>query len=134
MSAILSTKKAAEQRIATLGIPTAYENSAFTPVANQKYLRVQFLIQPPVDPTLGDKYYRENIQLQVFVCDLLNQGTASSITTAETIRALFAKGWSAQEGIYRISNFSTPRISGSAKTSDRLVTPVLIDLVTEVNL
>ena len=30
MSAILSTKKAAEQRLATLGIPTAYENAART--------------------------------------------------------------------------------------------------------
>lgn len=134
MSAILSTKKAAEQRLATLGIPTAYENAEFTPVANQKYLRVQFVIQSPDDPTLGDRYYRENIQLQVFVCDILNKGTTSAITTAESIRDLFPKGWSTQEGIYRISNFSTPRISGSAKTTDRLVVPVLIDLITEVNL
>lgn len=134
MSAILATKKAAEQRLATLGIPTAYENAEFTPVASQEYIRVQFVIQSPDDPVLGDRYYRENIQLQVFVCGLLNKGTASAITTAESIRALFAKGWSTQEGIYRISNFSTPKISGTAKTSDRLVVPLLIDLITEVNL
>lgn len=131
-SPILSTKKAAEQRLATLGIPTAYENAEFTPVANQVYLRVQFQIQNPDDPVRGDKYYRERIQLQVFICDLLNKGTASAIDTAETIRTLFAKGTFITQDGYRISVLSTPSIKGSVKTQDRLVVPLMIDLTTEV--
>ena len=131
-SPILSTKKAAEIRLATLGIPTAYENAEFTPVANQAYIRVQFDIRNPSDPTLGDGYYREQIQLQVFVCDVLNKGTASAITTAESIRTLFKKGTFLLQDGYRISVLETPMIKGSIKTSDRLVVPVMIDLTVDV--
>ena len=52
------------------------------------YLMLQFVIQPTDNPVLGDVYYRERIQMQVFVCDILNKGTGSSITIAESIRAL----------------------------------------------
>lgn len=131
-SPILSTKKAAEIRLATLSIPTAYENAEFTPVANQAYLMLQFVIQPPDNPVVGDKYYRERIQMQVFVCDILNKGTGSSITTAESIRALFAKGTAITQDGYRIQILSTPSIKGSTKASDRLVTPVFIDLTVDV--
>jgi hypothetical protein len=132
MSPILSTKKAVEVRLSTLGIPTAYENAEFTPVANQVYLRVQLQVQSPEDPTIGDLYYRERTQLQVFVCSLLNQGTASGITTAESIRSLFAKGTFLSQDGYRIYITTTPQIKGSIKTSDRLVTPVMIDITTDV--
>ena len=134
MSAIFTTRSVVENLLQTLNIPLALENAEFTPVADQPYLIVQYLIQDPEDPVWGDKYYRERIQLQVFVCDVLNQGVGSAITTAELIRALFHKGWSATSGVYRISSFNTPKIAGCTKTSDRLVVPCLIDLITEVNL
>lgn len=131
-SPILSTKKAAEARLATLSIPTAYENAEFKPTAGQKYLSVQFDIRTPDDPVIGDVYYRERISFQVFVCDLLNKGTASAITTAEQIRDLFKKGTSLTQDGYSIYVLETPRISGSVKTNDRLIVPVLIDLVVDV--
>lgn len=132
MSPIVSTKKAVELRLATLGIPTAYENVEFNPVSNQLYLIAQFDIKPVTNPVVGDTYYREQIQFQVFVCDALNKGTASAFNTAEQIRILFSKGTFITQDGYRIGVLETPEIKGSAKTSDRLVVPVLIDLSVDV--
>lgn len=130
MSAILNTKKACERLLATLGISTAYENTNFIPPAGL-YLRTQFVISPPQSPTIGAGYTREQITFQVFICDVLNKGTAGAIQVAEQIRNLFYQSLSIQESDSTIHVFDVPQISGSLVTSDRLVVPVLINLVTE---
>lgn len=132
MSPITATKKAIETRIATLGIPVAYENASFTPTAGQKYLIVQIVPRGTDDPTIGDVYHRELTEVQVFVCDKLNIGTASAIETAEQVRGLFPKGTTLVQDGFSIHVFSTPQIKGAAKTNDRLVVPVIIDFNTEV--
>ena len=88
--ALTEAKKALERRLTTLSpsLPTAYEGVSFTPPATM-YQRVQFLIKNPEDVTIGDTYYREQIQMQVFVVDEPNKGTNSAITRAEVIRNLF---------------------------------------------
>lgn len=133
-SPISSTKKACERRLATLSpaIPTAYENVAFTPPTSL-YLRTQFTVQNPDDPVFGRGYYRERITFQVFVCEELNKGTANANSKAEAIRTLFTKGTSLAEDGYVIHVLQTPQIAGSAVTTDRLVIPVMIDLVVEVS-
>ena len=131
MSAILNTKRLTERRLNTLSIPVAYENASFTPPSTA-YLRVQFSIRTPDDPVIGDKYYRERISLQVFVADQLNIGTANAISIAESVKALFPKGETFDELGTNIYVLTTPRISGSVVTRERLIVPVLIDLVAEV--
>lgn len=129
---IVSIKRALERRLATLSLPTAYESSTFNPVPNQLYLRVSFIISPPDDPVLGDKYYRERILFQVFVCDVLNKGTANAFTVAQQVRELFDKGFFANEDNVCINVISTPDIRSSIVTQDRLVVPVSIDILGEV--
>lgn len=133
MSPITSTKKACERRLGTLSpaLPTAYENTAFTPPTGM-YLRTQFTVQTPDDPVYGTGYYRELMTFQVFVCEELNKGTANAQEKAEAIRTLFAKGTSFTEDGYIVHVLRTPQIAGSTKTADRLVIPVLISLVIEV--
>lgn len=132
MSAILDTKRMAERLLNTLSYDIAVENDSFTPVPTETYLRVQFAIRTPEDPVIGDRYYRERITLQVFVCAPLNEGTGEAIEVAEEVRALFFKGQTFIEDATRIYVLNTPRISGNAITTDRLVVPVIIDLVSEV--
>jgi hypothetical protein len=131
MSAILNTKRAAERKLLTLGFPVAFENVDFTPNTGV-YLKTQFQIQSPDDPVIGDTYYRERINFQVFVTDDLGKGTANALTVAEAVRNLFEKSSFMDESGTHIYVLSTPRISGSAVTKDRLVVPVIIDLVAEV--
>jgi Bacteriophage related domain of unknown function len=129
---LTSTKKAVELRLATLGLPIAYENVEYKPVAGQKYVICQFVPRNPDDPTIGDTYYRERTELQLFVCDALNIGTAGALNTAQSIRDLFPKGWYVSQDGYKVYTFNTAQIKGAVKTNDRLVVPVIIDLVTEV--
>lgn len=134
MSPITSTKKACERRLATLSpsLPTAYENVKFVPPSTM-YLRTQFTVQEPEDPVFGRGYYRELMTFQVFVCEELNKGTTNAQTIAESIRSLFAKGTTLAEDGYMCHVLQTPQIVGSTVTTDRLVIPILISLVVEVN-
>jgi len=132
-SPILNAKRACERKLNTLvpSLPIAYESAKFD-APQGMYLRTQFVIQTPDDPTIGSKYYRERITFQVFVAAKTNEGTAEAFAVAETIRALFTKGTTMIEGGNNIYVLNTPQISGSVLTTDRLIVPVLINLVVEV--
>lgn len=132
-SPIINLKKAAERKLSTLSpsIPTAYEGFEFI-APSSMYLRTQFVIQLPDDPTIGSNYYRERILFQVFICDELNKGTVGAYAVAESIRSLFSKGMTMQESTNNIYVLNTPQISGSMVTNSRLIIPVMINLVVEV--
>ena len=91
-SPIINAKRAAERRLSTLSpsLPTAYEGISFV-APEGTYLRTQFVVQRPDDPTIGSTYYRERILFQVFVCAASNVGTTGAYNVAESIRALFSK-------------------------------------------
>lgn len=131
--AIIEIKRAAERKLSTLtpALPTAYEGVSFTP-PNTMYQRVQFTIQTPDDPVLGTGFHRERMQLQVFVVGAANKGTSEVINRAELIRNHFAKGLVLQEGNVKIHVLKTPQIAGNTVVSERVICPVLIDLVAEV--
>lgn len=133
MQAIIDVKQAFEKRLieAFPTIKVATEGVTFKP-PEELYLRVQFRIDPPVDPVIGDKYYRERITMQVFVCDLLNKGTLPALQKAEEIRTLFDKGLFIQRNDTKIHVLRTPQISGATNAMDRIVVPVLIELIAEV--
>lgn len=135
MSAILDAKRAVERRL-TQTFPTtavSFENVEFKPTDNL-YLRTAFRVDRPTDDSIGNNCYRENITFTVFVCDKLNKGTANAITVAEQVRTAFYRGLSLQENTTRISIWRQPQVSTAAKTTDRVVVPVVISLVVEVNL
>ncbi len=131
--AIVEIKRAAERKLSTL-LPTnqtAYEGVSFNP-PDTIHQRVQFVIQRPEDPVLGTGFYRERVTMQVFVVGQINKGTAEVITRAELIREYFKKGTVLNENNIRIHVLRTPQIAGTNVVSDRIVCPVLIELVAEV--
>jgi hypothetical protein len=70
--------------------------------------------------------------MQVFVVGAANKGTSEVINRAELIRAHFAKGLVLQEGNVKIHVLRTPQIAGNTVVSERVICPVLIELVAEV--
>lgn len=134
MSAIINTKKALERKLKqTLGtLKIAFEGVSFTPPTDQAYVRVQIVPQSPDDPVIGDLYYRERITLQVFVADSSGKGTTPALQIAEQIRAAFHKGFTTTESGYNIYILDTPQIAGTSVSNDRVIVPVLIQVVTEV--
>lgn len=131
--AIKQTKRAVERHLSLLSpsLPTAYEASKFNPPSTM-YQVIRYSINPPDDPVLGTGYYRERIQMQVFVVGPINEGTGDVLDRAELIRNQFKKGTFLTEDGVDIHILSTPQISGTAITENRVVCPILIDLVSEV--
>ena len=131
--AIIEIKRAAERKLNALtpAVSTAWEGVSFDPPTGI-YQRVQFTIQTPDDPVLGTGFHRERITMQVFVVGAANKGTSEVINRAELIRNHFAKGLVLQEGNVRIHVLTTPQIAGNTVVSERIICPVLIQLVAEV--
>lgn len=132
--AIVEIKRAAERHLSTMlsPIPTAWEGASFQPPVDQMYQRVQFVVQAPEDPVLGVGFYRERLSMQVFIAGLNNKGTSEVIARAEAIRNRFTKGLVLNEGNIKIHVLRTPQVSGTIVASDRIICPVLIELVAEV--
>lgn len=131
--AIEEIKRAAERHLAGMPSqwPTAYEGHSFTP-PDGDYLKTQIRIDDPDDPTLGLGYHRERIQFQVFVTTKSGSGSGNAIRYAEQIRDRFTKGTFLNEAGIRIYVLTTPKVGSAIPIQDRLVVPVLIDLVGEV--
>lgn len=131
--AIKEAKKAIRKRLLTLtpNYPTAYEGISFI-APDSIYQRLQFLISSPTDPVFGKGYYRENIEVQIFVVDLLDNGTTPAEIRAEQIRDWFHKGLTLTEDGIRMHILRTPQISSATVVADRIIVPVLIPLVVEI--
>lgn len=130
---IAEAQTAVRRRLAALtpSLPTAFEGIPFVPPTGM-YQRLQFVINPPTDPTFGTYFHRENIQVQIFVADKLDVGTAGAIARAELLRDWFYKGLTLTESGVRMHVLRTPQIAGAAVTNDRIIVPVLIPLTVEV--
>lgn len=131
---ILDTKRAIERYFNTItpALATAYPGVNFTPPNGVMYQSVQFKILNPTDPTFDNYFHRENLEFQVFVCDVLGSGEGAAMARAELIKSYFPKGKYFLEGTTRIHVLSTPKIQGSICTNDRLIVPVIIPLTVEV--
>jgi hypothetical protein len=68
----------------------------------------------------------------VFVIGASNKGTSEVITRAELIREHFKKGLVLQEGNIKIHVLRTPQVAGTTIAAERIVCPVIIQLVAEV--
>ncbi len=130
---IIAAQTAIRRRLATLtpALPTALEGVPFNAPTGM-YQRLQFVINPPTDPTFGNYYHRENIQVQIFVADKLDVGTAGAITRAQVLRDWFYKGLTLTESGVRMHVLRTPQIAGATVAGDRVIVPVLIPLTVEI--
>lgn len=130
---IKKIKKASIDHLNTLSpvLPTSYEGVDFTPPTTI-YQIVQFVIQPPDDPVLGTGYYRERLQLQVFISSPGGKGEGESLTRAELVRDKFKKGTTLSIDNILIHVLDTPQIAGNNLVDQRILVPVLINLVAEI--
>ena len=112
-------------------VPTAYEGVDFIP-PDGIYQRVQIIPRRPDDTVLGDAYYRENVDLQIFVSAPSGNGLGDALDQAELLRNTFPKGWHTQVGNIRLNVLRTPGIGGTMILDSRVVIPVYINLLCEV--
>lgn len=131
---MLQIKRAAERHLknSTPSIATGWEGVSFEPPTDTLYQRVQFVPQRPEDPVLGTGFHRERVTMQVFIAGVLAKGTSEVISQAELIRTAFKKGSVFTEDNVKIHVLVTPQIAGTSVVADRILCPVLIELVAEV--
>lgn len=131
---VLKTKQELEKRLAAAfpSTPIAYENVSFTPPEGQAFLRCWVNRGKVTDPVFGSAYRRENATFMVFVEAPYNEGSAVAYTLAEQVKALFYRGLTITVDNLRIQFFDTPQIGGAGTVNNRVVLPVMIDVVTEV--
>lgn len=112
-------------------VPTAFEGVDFDPPAGL-YQRCQLLIRQPDDSVFGTAYYRENVDLQVFVVAPAGNGLGTALDQAAKLRETFLKGWVLQQGEVRLHVLRTPQLGSTMPADGKVVIPVTIRLTCEV--
>jgi hypothetical protein len=125
---LLNIRKAFEKSLKELNsdIDTAYENVKYEPRSNVPYQRLQLAPNQVQNPTIGDNYYREEGEFQVFLCYPTHIGTSDVLTKAHLIRDSYYRGLTLVEGGTEIIISETPRIDGAIITNERYIVPVII--------
>lgn len=126
---VLNITKAFQKRLKDLdsSFPTAYENVEFKPVKDQPYQRVRLVPFPPENPTLGDNFYREQGQFQVFLAYPAGTGINAALTKAAQIKDYFSRGTTLQYAGTEVIIKYTPQISDGTIVADRYVVPIIIE-------
>jgi hypothetical protein len=112
-------------------VPTAFEGVDFDPPAGL-YQRCQMLIRQPDDNVMGTAYYRENVDLQVFIAAPSGNGLGDALEQAERLRTTFFKGWYMVQGDVRLHVLRTPQIGSTMPADGKVVIPVTVRVLAEV--
>ena len=108
--------------------PVAWPNSAFTPPANKKYLRVSHL------PNTTDRLFVGNTDphrhqgiLQIMVCAPLNSGEAAARELAGLVASHFPPGLRLHSGGVQVKITKRANIASALITATELQIPVSIE-------
>lgn len=131
---IQKIRAALETRLGTLtpALSTAYENTAFTPVANTPYQRVTLLPATPDNEVLGCDYYREIGIFQVSLYYPVNGGPAAAQARAQLLRTHFKRSTTLTNGGVNTVIAATPAVATAFIEGDRYVIPISIRYRAEI--
>lgn len=107
-------------------LPIAWPNVAFTPPADQRYLRAYVLPDEPDAVDIAGRYVRRGGLLQVSVCWLVGAGITAPREVAGAIAERFAPGTIIERGPHRIRISRPPRISPEIVEPDIMSVPISI--------
>lgn len=87
-------RAALESRLAALtpALPTAWENTAYTPTLSVAFQKPTLMRAAPQNPAMGSSFYRETGVFQVMLCYPLNSGSGAADDRAKLIRGWFPRG------------------------------------------
>lgn len=125
---LLNIQRAFEKELLTISsdLDTSYPNDKYEPKQNTPYQKVQLVPSDVENPTLGDTYYREVGEFQIFLCYPIREGTMKALTKAHLIRDTFNRGKTLIESGTEVIINRTPKIMQGIVANDRYVVPVII--------
>jgi len=131
---IKEIKAVFETQLATISsdISTAYDAIDFTS-SDSPYQIVTLVPSKPDETVLGDTYYRETGEFQVYLSYKKGTGISEALDKAETIRQLFKVGTVLITASgYRVNIWSRPKISAWSTSNDRVIVPVIVKYNAEI--
>jgi hypothetical protein len=119
---------ALESRLAALtpALPTAWDNTAYTPSLSTAFQRPSLMRGAPENPALGSSFYREIGVFQVMLCYPLNGGSANADDRARLIRGWFPRGSSLTASGTTVTIQRTPTIGPGMSDGSFWCVPVSI--------
>lgn len=121
---IVAIKMALDDKLLTLGWITdskkqvAWDDRAYKPVTGSPYLRVDLLLNDPIDLYVERSGIEERGIYQVSVNYPQGKGALPAMQVAELVRDLFAPVQALQAGNQRIDFLDTPSISSGYHDDD----------------
>lgn len=106
-------------------LSTAWENTAFTPVANTAYQRPTLMPATPSNPEYGSSYIEQGI-FQISLFYPLQVGASAAAARAELLRSTFKRGNSFTSSGVTVTITRTPEVSAGTVDGDRWFLPVKI--------
>jgi len=112
-------------------LPTAWENVPFTPgvVAWQK---VDMLWARTENPTMGDRFRRQNGVMQISLMYPPNAGPDPAALKADALIAWFFRGYSAVSGSVKVWIDRTPYIGPAMQSGNWYLLPVSVPFLGDV--
>ena len=127
MSNVKDIRTALEARLAAITSPldTQWENTAYKPIADKPYQKVDLLLAEPVNPEMGG-YVQQGGIMQVMLRFPANSGTGAIATAAQAVRDWFYKGLTLAANGTTLTINRTPNIAAGGIDGDRYLTAVKI--------
>jgi len=122
-------KVALEKHLQALApvLSTAVENVSFTPVPGVPYQDVQIVPREPDNQTLGDGFYRDTGELQVFLSYPSGTGSQQAMNRAILTRDWFKRGTTLTQGGIEVIIMKTPTVTSGNIFNDRYIIAVFIE-------
>jgi len=105
-------------------IETNYENVFYRPTKDIAFQRVQVVFATPLNPTMGDNFYREYGFVQFTLYFPLQTGAGAAANWAQTLRATFPRGRSFVTGKVTTIISGTLERLPSIVEDDRFIVPL----------
>jgi|APGre2960657404_1045060.scaffolds.fasta_scaffold00061_10 hypothetical protein len=128
-------RRAFEKAVTALSpeIDTFYENApSVKPTQKKAYQKLQLIPFRTENPTIGDNYYREVGEFQVFLSYPSREGTDKALEKAQEIKDYFFRGNTLLENETEIIIERTPFVDRGVVIDDRYVVPVIIQYFASV--
>lgn len=108
-------------------LPTAFENTEYTPETGVTYQRVDHLINTPRDLAITLDITQWRGVFQVLVCAPLGNGRGTAQARAQAIADHFAPPQTLTGTGVRVEVLATPAVAQGFKSDDRWIVPVSIN-------
>lgn len=131
---VAKIRAALETRLTSItpAVPTAFENSTFTPTAGVIYQRAKLLPNTPADGQVSSSIYFERGIFQVTVCAPIGGGPGACEARAQIVKDAFKRGTSVAHGGVTVIITNAPTVSSAIIDGDRFCIPVSMSYQSQI--